>query len=40
MVKSVTTIPAKINKRTAMPIDSPRKRRVAAYARVSTDSEE
>jgi len=40
MVKSVTTIPAKINKKTAMPIDSPRKRRVAAYARVSTDSEE
>ena len=40
MVKSVTTIPARINKKTAMPIDSPRKRRVAAYARVSTDSEE
>lgn len=40
MVKSVATIPAKINKRTALPIDAPRKRRVAAYARVSTDSEE
>ena len=40
MVKSVTTIPARINKKTATPIDSPRKRRVAAYARVSTDSEE
>ena len=40
MVKSVTTIPARINKKTAMPIDSPRKRRVAAYARVSTDGEE
>ena len=40
MVKSVTTIPARINKKTAMPIDSPRKTQVAAYARVSTDSEE
>lgn len=40
MVKQVTTIPAKINKLTAMPLESPRKRRVAAYARVSTDSEE
>ncbi len=40
MVKSVTTIPAKINKKMALPIDAPRKRRVAAYARVSTDSEE
>ena len=36
----VTKIPATINRFTAAPIDTPAKRRVAAYARVSTDSEE
>ena len=40
MVKSVTTIPATLNRFTAAPINSTRKRRVAAYARVSTDQEE
>lgn len=37
---NVTVIPAKINKKTAMPINSEKKRRVAGYARVSTDYEE
>ena len=36
----VTVMPATLNRYTAMPIASTRKRRVAAYARVSTDSEE
>jgi DNA invertase Pin-like site-specific DNA recombinase len=36
----VTVVPATLNRFTAMPIGSTRKRRVAAYARVSTDSEE
>lgn len=36
----VTVMPATLNRFTAMPIASTRKRRVAAYARVSTDSEE
>lgn len=36
----VTKIPASISRFTAAPIDVPVKRRVAAYARVSTDSEE
>lgn len=36
----VTKIPATINRFTAVPIDTPARRRVAAYARVSTDSEE
>ena len=36
----VTVLPATRNRFTAMPIASTRKRRVAAYARVSTDSEE
>ena len=36
----VTVMPATLNPFTAMPIASTRKRRVAAYARVSTDSEE
>lgn len=36
----VTMVPATLNRFTAMPIGSTRKRRVAAYARVSTDSEE
>ena len=36
----VTTIPATISRFTAAPINEKRKRRTAAYARVSTDSEE
>ncbi len=37
---NVTVIPATKNKFTALPMTSVRKRRVAGYARVSTDSEE
>jgi len=40
MSKTVTTIPATISRFTAAPINETRKRRVAGYARVSTDSEE
>lgn len=40
MAKSVTTIPATLSRFTAAPLGSTRKRRVAAYARVSTDQEE
>ena len=40
MAKSVTTIPATLSRFTAAPINSTQKRRVAAYARVSTDQEE
>jgi len=40
MAKSVTTIPASINRFTASPINELRKRRTAGYARVSTDSDE
>lgn len=36
----VTTIPASISRYTAAPIDSKKKRRVAGYARVSTDHED
>ncbi|MEA5068297.1 MAG: recombinase family protein, partial [Christensenellaceae bacterium] len=36
----VTVVPATLNRFTAMPIANTRKRRVAAYARVSTDNEE
>lgn len=36
----VTVVPATLNRFTAMPISTTRKRRVAAYARVSTDNEE
>ena len=36
----VTTIPATKTRFTAAPINEKKKRRVAAYARVSTDSEE
>lgn len=36
----VTMVPATLNRFTAMPIINTRKRRVAAYARVSTNSEE
>ncbi len=38
--RKVTTIPATINKFTARPMDSKKKRRVAGYARVSTDHED
>ena len=40
MPKRVRTIPTTISKTTAAPINSPAKRKVAAYARVSTDHEE
>ena len=40
MGKSVITIPATISKFTAAPLTSRKKRKVAAYARVSTDHEE
>ena len=40
MKKSVTMIPATINPLTSAPLGETRKRRVAGYARVSTDSEE
>lgn len=36
----VTVVPATLNRFTAAPIHSTRKRRVAAYARVSTNSDE
>ena len=39
-VKSIRTIPATVNLYSASPITEPKKRRAAAYARVSTDSEE
>ena len=40
MPKAVTVIPATLNKMTRTPVNTRAKRRVAAYARVSTDSEE
>ena len=40
MQKTVTTIPATISRFTAAPIDSKAKRKVAGYARVSTDHED
>ena len=40
MAGKVTCIPATKNRFTALPVTSVSKRRVAAYARVSTDSEE
>ena len=40
MSKQVTIIPAKLNRATFTPLDQPKKRKVAGYARVSTDSEE
>ena len=40
MAKNVTTIPATLNRFTADPISSRKKRRVAGYARVSTDMED
>ena len=38
--RKVTQIPATINKYTAKPMDSKKKRKVAGYARVSTDHED
>ena len=38
--RRVTAIPATISRYTATPISNPRKRRVAGYARVSTDHED
>src|SRR5690625_470490 len=38
--RNVTTIPATISRFTSTPINEQRKRKTAAYARVSTDSEE
>ncbi len=40
VIKKVTTIPATISKFSATPINKVTKRKVAGYARVSTDSEE
>ena len=40
MARTVTTIPATVSRFTASPINSTKKRRVAGYARVSTDHEE
>ena len=40
MGKKVTAIPATISKFTAAPINNPKKRKVAGYARVSTDHED
>ena len=40
MAKRVTTIPATLNRFDSKPLQSVRKRKVAGYARVSTDSEE
>ena len=40
MKKSITVIPATKNKFTSIPTTSVTKRKVAAYARVSTDSDE
>ena len=40
MASRVTTIPAKLNPKTRLPTENPRKRRVAGYARVSTDKDE
>ena len=38
--RKVTTIPASISRFTSSPIDKPKKRRVAGYARVSTDHDD
>ena len=40
MARSVRTIPARVSRFTAEPLTSTAKRKVAAYARVSTDHEE
>ena len=39
-MSKVTMIPAKLDRATFTPLDAPVKRKVAGYARVSTDSEE
>ena len=39
-MKNITIIPATIDPHTRLPKESTQRRRVAAYARVSTDSEE
>lgn len=38
--RKVVTIPATVSRFSASPIAMPKKRKVAAYARVSTDSDE
>ena len=40
MAKTITRIPASVNRYTAKPIAEKTKRRVAGYARVSTEHEE
>lgn len=40
LARSVTVIPSTINPLTRLSVESTTKRRVAGYARVSTDSEE
>ncbi|MCQ2555648.1 MAG: recombinase family protein, partial [Clostridia bacterium] len=40
MARVITKIPATINRYSSVPINVPVKRKVAAYARVSTDNEE
>jgi site-specific DNA recombinase len=40
MAKTVTTIPATLSRFTAAPLNEQKKRRTAAYARVSTDNDE
>ena len=40
MARTVTVLPPTINRETSAPIGSKAKRKVAAYARVSTDHEE
>lgn len=40
MAKNVMKIPARVNPQTAVPIDAQIKRKVAGYARVSTDHDE
>ena len=40
MAKTIIKIPASVNRYTAKPINEKKKRRVAGYARVSTDHEE
>ena len=39
-MKKITVIPARLVQATFMPLDQPVKRKVAGYARVSTDSDE
>ena len=39
-MRNVTVIPASVNRFTDIPLSAPQKRKVAAYARVSTDEEE